>query len=314
MSASSAADKNKNIQRIKTMKKLKLNISPCIVIAILLLAVSCSDNLLISPLAEGTPLTITAEIGSPAFPGTRVAVASNSYDRSGFMASDQINVVCSRGGVQLASSGYTLNASATAWEVASGSSGLGFLPATVCRASFPIAYDGILADQQSADGSSFLKSNYLLTPEVPISGAEVSFTGDNSFKHENAKLTLKFQGAGGVALPAFTRITVQATGLQTGGTGTESITPFRPDPAVHTWCAVVYPRAQQDTEITITVIDRYSVTYKTNILCNLAKATSYTYTLQIRNDILVPVGGAEIKDWELEVRHSEGFDSEERPN
>lgn len=292
----------------------KLNLSSCTTIALLLLAASCSDEQLTPSVVEGTPLTITAEIGTTASPATRVAVASNSYDRSQFIAADQINVVCSRSGVQLASSGYTLNSSATAWTVVPGSNGLGFLPATVCRASFPVAYDAILADQQAADGSSFLKSNYLLTPEVSVTGAEVSFTGTGAFKHEHAKLTLKFQGSGGVALPAFTRVTMQAPGLRTGASGTESIIPFRPDTGEYTWCAVVYPKSQHAPGITITVVDENSVTYKATILCDLTKATSYTYTLQLRNDILVPVGSAEIEDWTLEVRQSGAFDSEEKSN
>ena len=299
---------------MKTMKILRPELSFFVAVAFLLPVAGCSGDGPVLSVPEGTPLIITAEIGTSASPTTRTAVASNTYDRSRFIASDRINVVCSRNKVQLASSGYTMNATATAWEVTSGNVGLGFLPATVCRASFPVAYDGILADQQSTDGSSFLKSNYLLTPEIPVSGAEVNFTGAYAFKHENTKLTLKFVGSAGVALPAFTRVTLEAVGLQTKDDRTETIFPFRPDADVHTWCAVVYPLAQAGTPITVTVIDSYNVTYKTQITCPLAKATSYTYTLQVRNDILVPLGDAEIKDWTLEVRQSGGFDKEEKNN
>lgn len=289
------------------MTKLKQYILHFILVASFLAVVSCTDEQSVLPVAEGTPLTVTAEIGTRDSPSTR-AVALNSYDRSDFIAGDGINVVCSRNGVQLASSGYTLNAAATAWAVTTGSPGLGFLPATTCRASFPVAYDGIRADQSAADGSAFLRSNYLLTPEVSVSGAEVNFTGDNAFGHGNVKLTLKFQGSGGVSLPAFSSITLQASGLRTGdATKVETIYPFRPDTGQHSWCAVIYPRAA-DTDITVTVMDEYSVTYKVVLRCAMQKSTSYTYTLKLRNDILVPVGNAEIEAWDLKVRHTGGFD------
>ena len=58
----------------------------------------------------------------------------------------------------------------------------------------------------------------------------------------------------------------------------------------------------------MTVIDEYSVTYKVVLRCGMQKSTSYTYTLKFRNDILVPVGDAEIKRWDLKVRHTGGFD------
>lgn len=289
------------------MKKPKQNILYLILAASFLLSTGCTDEPSVLPVAEGAPLTVTAEIGTTDYSSTR-AVALNSYDRSDFIAGDRINVACSRNDVQLASSGYTLNTAAGAWEVTTGSSGLGFLPATTCRASFPVAYDGIRTDQSTADGSAFLRSNYLLTPEVSVSGAEVNFTGDDAFGHENVKLTLKFQGSGSVSLPAFSRIILQASGLRTGGATTvETIYPFRPDTSQHSWCAVIYPRSA-DTDITVTVIDEYSVTYKVVLRCGMQKSTSYTYTLKFRNDILVPVGDAEIKRWDLKVRHTGGFD------
>ena len=250
---------------------------------------------------------MTAEIGTTDSPSTR-AVALNSYDRSDFIAGDGINVVCSRNGVQLASSGYTLNAAATAWAVTTGSPGLGFparhhLPRLLsgslrwypCR-SVRCGWKCFSTEQLSSYSGSF------------CFGAEVNFTGDNAFGHGNVKLTLKFQGSGGVSLPAFSSITLQASGLRTGdATKVETIYPFRPDTGQHSWCAVIYPRAA-DTDITVTVMDEYSVTYKVVLRCAMQKSTSYTYTLKLRNDILVPVGNAEIEAWDLKVRHTGGFD------
>lgn len=283
------------------MNKLTLNILPYMASCFLLLVSGCSDEQPVLTVAEGTPLTITAEIGASDSPASRADVSLDDYDRNVFKVNDQINVTCSRSGSLLASSGYTLGAANT-WAPSSGD-GLGFLPAVVYRASFPIGYDGIQANQEKP--ADFLKSNYLRTPEVPVSGAEVNFTGSNAFMHENAKLTLKFTGAN--ALPAFSRMTVQATGLRTGDNVTQSINMLRPVPSEYIWCAVINPRAT-NTAITITVTDTYGITYKATVQCAMAKGTSYTYTLKLQNNILVPVGQAEIKDWTVSGRHNGDFD------
>ena len=172
------------------------------------------------------------------------------------------------------------------------------------RASFPVGYDGIQASQEKK--ADFLKSNYLRTPEGPVSGAEVKFTGDNAFNHENAKRTLKFTGVN--TLPVFSRMTIQAIGLRTGSsTAIESINMLRPVDSEYIWCTVIYPRAK-NTEISITITDAYGLTYKAIVKCAMAKGTSYTYTLKLQNNILVPVGQAEIKDWTVSSRHNGDFD------
>ena len=230
------------------------------------------------------------------------AAPANDYDLSKFRTDDQINVTCTRNTALLASSGYTLNA-AGSWKAPAGSE-LGFLPAVTYRASFPVGYDGIQASQEKK--ADFLKSNYLRTPEVPVSGAEVKFTGTNAFNHENAKLTLKFTGVN--TLPVFSRMTVQATGLRTGSsTAAESINMLRPVDSEYIWCAVIYPQAT-NTDISITITDTYGLTYKATVQCVMAKGTSYTYTLKLQNNILVPVGQAEIKDWTVSSRHNGDFD------
>lgn len=288
------------------MKKHTLNILPCIASGFLLLASGCTDEQSGIPVASGTPLTITAEIGTSASPSSADRLgnvaSSNDYDLSTFRTNDQINVTCTRNSTLLASSAYTLNGDGS-WKAPVGSE-LGFLPAVAYRASFPVGYDGILANQEKK--ADFLKSNYLRTPEVPVSGAEVKFTGANAFDHENAKLTLTFTGVN--TLPAFSRMTVQATGLRTGSnTATESINMLRPVDSEYTWCAVIYPRTT-DTEIAIAVTDTYGITYKATVRCGMAKGTSYTYTLKLQNNILVPVGQAEIKDWTVSSRHNGNFD------
>ncbi|RHE89522.1 fimbrillin family protein [Bacteroides intestinalis] len=288
------------------MKKQILNILPYIASGFLLLASGCTDEQSAIPVASGTPLTITAEIGTSASPSSTDrlgdAAPANDYDLSTFRTGDQISVTCTRNSALLASSGYTLNA-AGSWKALTGSE-LGFLPAVTYRASFPVGYDGIQASQEKK--ADFLKSNYLRTPEVPVSGAEVKFTDTNAFNHENAKLTLKFTGVN--TLPVFSRMTVQAIGLRTGSsTATESINMLRPVDSEYIWCAVIYPRAK-NTEISITITDAYGLTYKATVKCGMAKGTSYTYTLNLQNNILVPVGQAEIKDWTVSSRHNGDFD------
>ena len=86
------------------MKKPKQNILYLILAASFLLSTGCTDEPSVLPVVEGTPLTVTAEIGTTDYSSTR-AVALNSYDRSDFIAGDRINVACSRNDVQLASSG-----------------------------------------------------------------------------------------------------------------------------------------------------------------------------------------------------------------
>ena len=255
---------------------------------------------------EGTPITVLATIGAsaPHASSTRALAASNSYDRTEFVTADKINVICNRGSLQMASAGYECNG--TAWAVAAGNNALGFLPNVSYRAEFPVGYDRILADQKSE--ANFLKSNYLLTPSVPVSGAEVNFTGANAFAHQNAKLTLKFLGTN--TLPEFSQLTVQATGLLTGGSAVENVSMLRPVASAYTWCAVVYPCASgQSRSVTVSVTDKNGVTYRATITSALQKGNSYTHTLTLKNDILVP-SGQDIEDWNVESRYNGDFDED----
>ncbi|MCD8080855.1 MAG: fimbrillin family protein [Bacteroides sp.] len=257
----------------------------------------------------GTRLTILAEIagGESTTPATREVTSpsdpnANVYDRSTFILGDKINVTCSRDGKAIASAGYVLNESG--WTAAETGKGLGFLPAITCRAEFPVGYSSIAQDQSTPD--AFLKSNLLRTPEVKVESATVSFTGNNVFTHQNARLTLKFIGEN-TTLPEFSQLNVVGTGLRTGGATSESITLLRPDDKAYTWCAVISPRAGQTT-INVTVTDKNGVTYKATLsLEKVEKNNHYTFTLKLQNNILVPVGG-EITDWKPEVRYTGKFD------
>lgn len=71
------------------MKKPKQNILYLILAASFLLSTGCTDEPSVLPVVEGTPLTVTAEIGTTDYSSTR-AVALNSYDRSDFIAGDRI--------------------------------------------------------------------------------------------------------------------------------------------------------------------------------------------------------------------------------
>lgn len=260
------------------------------------------------PPVLGTRLTILAEIagGESTTPATREVTspsASNAYDRGTFIAGDKINVICSRAAATLASAGYELKDGK--WIATESGKELGFLPAITCRAEFPVGYSNIAQDQSTPD--AFLKSNLLRTREVPVSSAKVSFTGeDNALKHQNARLTLSFTGEN--ALPAFSQLNVEGTGLRTGGTTSESITLLRPVENEYTWCAVISPRAGQTT-IDVTVTDKNGVTYKATLpeLTAVVENNNYTFILKLQNNILVPVGG-EITDWKPEVRYTGKFD------
>ena len=96
------------------MKKQILNILPYIASGFLLLASGCTDEQSGIPVASGTPLTITAEIGTSASPSSTDrlgdAAPANDYDLSKFRMGGEINVTCTGNSVLLASSGYTLNA------------------------------------------------------------------------------------------------------------------------------------------------------------------------------------------------------------
>lgn len=259
------------------------------------------------PPVLGTRLTILAEIagGESTAPATRDVAsppASNAYDRSTFIADDKINVTCFRDDNGFASAGYKLEDGGK-WVAIDTGKELGFLPAITCQAVFPVGYSSIIQDQSKPE--NFLNSNLMRTPKVKVESATVSFTGDNVFQHLNARLTLNFKGKN--ALPAFSQLNVEGTGLRTGGATTESITLLRPAADKYTWCAVISPRTG-GTTINVSVTDENGVTYKATLtLATVVANNHYTFTLELQNDILVPVGG-EITDWIPDVRYTGKFD------
>ena len=262
------------------------------------------------PVLENTPLAISAEIEGERLDASAtraeggIPASDNAYDRSTFVDGDKINVLCTRSGTTLASAGYTWASATSTWAVADGSTGLGFLPAITCRAEFPVNYDGILADQSTP--AAFLKSNFLKSSEVAVSGAEIRFIGDDALMHQHARLTLNFEGKND--LPAFSQMTVEGTGFRTGGTASERINMLRPLDGAYSWCAVIHPRSAS-TAITVTVTDGNNVTYR--VLLNLASVeqnNNYIYTLSLNNNVLVPVG-QEIKPWAIITRYTGNFES-----
>ncbi|MCD8182316.1 MAG: fimbrillin family protein [Bacteroides sp.] len=266
---------------------------------------SCGDELHVDTyVPEDTPLVISAEIDSEHtdVPATRADVpTANSYDRGTFEDGDKINVICTRSGVTLASAGYVWSSATSTWTVADGTA-LGFLPAITCRAEFPVNYDEILTDQSTP--AAFLKSNFLKSREVTVTGAEIRFTGDNALMHQHSRLTLKFEGKN--SLPKFSQMTVEGTGFRTGGNTSERINMLRPVANEYSWCAVIHPRSTS-TVINVTVTDENSVTYHVQLtLASVEQNKNYIYTLSLKNDVLVPVGQV-IKDWTVVSRYAGAF-------
>lgn len=303
-----------------------MNLKPTAVLCLLLSLAACTDHDdERTAIPEGTPMTFRAEIArtSDESPETRAEndiatladIDVETYDRSVFQSGDKISISCYRGEAEkpLVSAAYTLTGDGK-WDVPTGSTPLSFLPATSFQTEFPTGYNSILSDQSTAE--NFLMSNLLRTPKVPVISTTVNFTDGNAFNHENVKLTLKFTHPTETDAPVFTQMSVKGKGLRTGtseATSTdEAIQMLRPAESELTWHAVIFPKNTATdtnpapTTIHISVTDANGTTYTADITCGMQAGNHYTYTLNIRNDILVATG-EEIKGWASESRYEGGF-------
>lgn len=288
------------------------------VLGCLLLTAGCSDNALTPSLPEGTPLMVSAAIcasGEGRESETRAAVAAdNGYDRSTFAVGDKIRIIRSRNGSSSTPVDYTLNSASSGsstgeWKPSVTGTGTELLveSGATYQASYPIEYSGIRADQRKAGGEDYRLSNLLETPEKVTIGRDgtLSFTGENAFVHKGVKLTLKFSGKH-ILSKDFTSMTVTGKGLYSGGASKdETVYLYHPggtDKEQYTWHGIIAPLTSQQS-IQVSVTDANGVVYDITLICARAANSHYTYTLTLKNDVLVPTG-QEIKEWQSGDSHT----------
>lgn len=282
---------------------------------LLLAWTACSDETVIDPPGEDTPIMIRAEI-STSDADTRADGRettetvtddpANVYDRSSFIANDKIRVTRTN---PSDSKDYLLGADGKTWAV------VGTVPLTLriganYEATFPHDYKNIQKDQSTQ--ANYLASNLLKSPAATSSSGELNFTGNKAFLHQNTKITLVFTGkagadADGAALTGtFSDFTITGTGLYTGGTSPEHMSFYRPKTNVATWHGIVYPK-KASTEISL-ALTYDNVKYSATIKCPMEAGKHYQYDLKIENDILVP-NGMTIENWQSGDSYTGGFDT-----
>lgn len=254
---------------------------------------------------EGTPVKIMAEIQEPT--QTKTDVEGNSYDRTSFINGDKIRVYRIEGNSSAQQSvDYTYTDVSSAWTTTADP--IVLKAGSTYEATYPSDYERILQDQSKADGSDFLKSNLLKSGRITSRDGVLHFIDGGAFTHQNVKLTLVFKVNGGdEPTEDFKSALLSAPGLITGSGSTENVTLFRPD-AAYIWCGIVYPKGKTtDLDLQLTYQD---VVYKATLSCGLAPGTHYTYTLTLKNDILVPEGST-IDDWKTDSSgdYTGGFDN-----
>lgn len=254
---------------------------------------SCTNEIIFDPAPSGEAIPLKIEAGIELREGTNSATmeAANSYDRTNFNNGDVITVRKEYGNESPITANYTLTDGV--WT-APNNNKVTLQAGANYQARYPSNYDAIKTDQSTANG--YRQSNLLETPKVSSPQDEnLSFTNGNAFKHVNSKLSLVLQSKGGsLNSNNLKSLQISGTGIA-GGTGTEYVTPFRPDAAGFAWCCILSPQ-NASTSITVS-LTYYGVTYNSTISCALAADTHYTYTLTLKDDELISTG-SEIKGWE----------------
>ncbi|WKN04222.2 fimbrillin family protein [Bacteroides fragilis] len=246
--------------------------------------------------------------------GTRAVAADNGYDRSTFAAGDKIRIIRSRNGSSSTPVDYTLNSASSGnstgeWKPSVTGTGTELLveSGATYQASYPIEYSGIRADQRKAGGEDYRLSNLLETPEKVAIGRDgtLSFTGESAFVHKGVKLTLKFSGKNTLSKD-FTSMTVTRNGLYSGeASKDETVYLYHPGgtgDAKYTWHGIIAPLTSQQS-IWVSVTDANGVVYDVTLTCARAANSHYTYTLTLKNNVLVPTG-QEIKEWQSGDSHT----------
>lgn len=101
-------------------------------------------------------------------------------------------------------------------------------------------------------------------------------------------------------------MTVTGKGLYSGGASKdETVYLYHPGgtgDAKYTWHGIIAPLDSQQL-IQVSVTDANGVVYDVTLTCARAANSHYTYTLTLKNDVLVPTG-QEIKEWQSGDSHT----------
>lgn len=251
------------------------------------LAVGCSQDELFDPAGEGRrPLVIKATGLSVTEAGITRATVDGSWDGDETVA---VSVTDDEGtfGVfsYTAASDGTLTSSSPYFWKAQPIEVMAWYPYS---AEFPTTVT-VAADQSTLEGfkgSDALEASRKLTEN----DCELKFS------HRVAKVTINLKGES-TALDGLSDVTVVGvTGVDGGG---NSVTPYRPDAAVHTYQALLAPQtlAAGKTALTLTK-DNFTYTWIPDKDYKLEENYSYTFDLTVSNfDPNIKLTGCTITDW-----------------
>lgn len=259
------------------------------------LAVGCSQDELFDPAGEGQrPLVIKATGLSVTEAGITRATVDGSWDGDETVA---VSVTDDEGtfGVfsYTAASDGTLTSSSPYFWKAQPIEVMAWYPYS---AEFPTT---VTVDADQSDPGKFAGSDRLLAEGTP--------TEENntlSFSHRVAKVTINLKGES-TALDGLSAVTVVGvTGVDGGG---NSVTPYRPDAAVHTYQVLLAPQtlAAGKTALTLTK-DNFTYAWIPDKDYKLEENYSYTFELTIAaNKPQITLTGCTISDWTPDANYDE---------
>lgn len=259
------------------------------------LAVGCSQDELFDPAGEGQrPLVIKATGLSVTEAGITRATVDGSWDGDETVA---VSVTDDEGtfGVfsYTAASDGTLTSSSPYFWKAQPIEVMAWYPYS---AEFPTTVT-VAADQSTLEG--FKGSDALeASRELTENDCELEFS------HRVAKVTFKLKGES-TALNGLSDVTVVGvTGIDGGG---NSVTPYQPDAAVHTYQALLVPQtiAAGKTALTLTK-DNFTYAWIPDKDYKLEENYSYTFELTVAaNNPQITLTGCTISGWELGASYEE---------
>lgn len=259
------------------------------------LAVGCSQDELFDPAGEGQrPLVIKATGLSVTETGITRATVDGSWDGDETVA---VSVTDDEGtfGVfsYTAASDGTLTSSSPYFWKAQPIEVMAWYPYS---AEFPTTVT-VAADQSTLEG--FKGSDALeASRELTENDCELEFS------HRVAKVTFKLKGES-TALNGLSDVTV--VGVTGVDGGSNSVTPYRPDAAVHTYQVLLAPQtlAAGKTALTLTK-DNFTYAWIPDKDYKLEENYSYTFELTVAaNNPQITLTGCTISGWELGASYEE---------